>query len=35
MIHYEFEKRVAETCERDLTPQGKRIVVDYRHYRSV
>ena len=30
MIHDEFEKRVTETCARD-----KRIVVDYRHYRSV
>ena len=29
MIHYEFEKRVTKTCARD-----KRIVVDYRHYRS-
>ena len=34
MIHYEFEKRVTETCARDPTPQGKRIVVDYSHYRS-
>ena len=35
MIHYEFEKRVTETCARDPTPQGKRIVADYSHYRSV
>ena len=26
---------VTETCARDPTPQGKGIVVDYRHYRSV
>ena len=35
MIHNDFEKRVTETCTRDPTPQGKRIVVDYRHNRSV